>query len=285
MDRLLKLFFVLLFLSSFTACDPGLSSTKSVQNPDESEVPEETFSIGLENSGTNLMIKKSQLGEEYVFLPTLVEFTSPVTTTDVYATKLVYFERVEDHLYLMEQMEGRTITDPYEPVSILAQFPIVAEDEFTITFDFKSGFDALIMNWGDYDDTDLPDSSVPITASYLENFVVEKKRFSFDHVAQISLPSFFEDVLRTVRFNYAFIPSKRDAISWLIPDEEERFGYFLTRPTYERGSGEAFQVVHHWDISKPILFYVSANTPAEYYPAVAGSQCLAGGDEIPGPQG
>jgi hypothetical protein len=214
------------------------------------------------------MIKKSQLGAEYVFLPTLVEFTSPVTTTDVFATKLVYFERVEDHLYLMEQMEGRTITDPYAPVSILAQFPVVAEDEFTITFDFKSGFDALIMNWGDYDDTDLPDSSVPIAASYLENFAIEKKRFSFDHIAQISLPSFFEDVLRTVRFNYAFIPSERDAISWLVPDEEERFGYFLTRPTYERGSGEAYQVVHHWDIARPVFFHISANTPPEYYPAV-----------------
>ncbi len=257
MKKYLLVFISMALLFSFAGCDSA--STAKDKPTDGSDVvtePDQSHEFGLANQENNLVLKKDILGQELVLMPTLVEVSAPTTATDVFATKLVYFEQREESIYLMEVMEGRTITDPYEPVSILAQFPIVGE---------TAGFDALIVNYGDFMDADLPDSSLPITASYLENWDSNSNSFAFDHVAQVSVPGFFGgNTLRTVRFTYNFVPSERDLISELLPDEEDRFGFFLTRPTYERATGEPHKVVHRWDPSKPILFHISANTPADY---------------------
>ncbi|MFH1874266.1 MAG: zinc-dependent metalloprotease [Pseudomonadota bacterium] len=265
MKQYFSVFITLFLLIAIVGCDS--SSTDQEGMPaDNSEVtipPDQNEQLGLSNQESNLVLKKAMLGQEMVLLPTLKEISAPTTATDVFATKLVYFEQKVNNLYLMEVMEGRTITDPYEPVSILAQFPIVADTQDELIFDFKTGFDALIINYGDFVDADLPDSTIPIHASYLENFDAKPKNFSFDHIAQVSVANFFGTFLRTVRFTYTFVPSHRDLISELLPDEEERFGYFLTRPTYERATGEPHQVVHRWDTTK-ILFHISSNTPAEF---------------------
>ncbi|HRK01936.1 MAG TPA: zinc-dependent metalloprotease, partial [Oligoflexia bacterium] len=48
----------------------------------------------------------------------------------------------------------------------------------------------------------------------------------------------------------------------------DRVGYFEVPPTLEEESGRTSIKISKWDISKPVTFYVSANTPAEYVDAV-----------------
>ncbi len=260
------LILVSILILVFAGCDSPDKSGKSEDSnaavqPDDS-VSEASF--GLSNSDYNLVITKDLLSQEFVMMPTLVEITSPYTTTDVFATKLVYFDKVGDSLYLMEAMDGKTVTDPYDPVNIIAQFPIVEEQENKIVFDFKKGFDSLIIAEGDYSSADSPSVALPTLASYIENFISDKNSLSFDHIAQVNLSG----GSATVHFNYTFMLSNRDNVAPLVVEDEVRFGYFLTKPIYERSTGNPQQVINRWNISQPITFYVSSNTPEDYFESV-----------------
>lgn len=236
--------------------------------PEGEEAPNEEapepLSYNMSVVDHNIVIKKSILGMKLIMMPTLVAMSDPYTTTEVFGTKIVYFERKGDSVYLMEDMEGRTVTDPYKPANLISQFPILDENDEGITFDFKKGFDNIIITWGDYHDGESPNFALPVAASYLEEFSTEEKLFSVNHIAQAVDPK----AAITLTFNYTFLPDDNADFSQLLPDELGRYGYFLTKPIYERGTGEESHFVNRWDIAKPMTFYVSANTPPEYVDSV-----------------
>lgn len=260
-----KLLVVLLICVVFAGCssvngeaEPRLDEPLNEGTSGE-DGNEASPSFGLTFKDNYVVINKNLLASDFLMMPTLVERSSTFTMPAVFTTKIVYFEKIGEKLYLMENIEGQIVSDPYMPAKILAEFPIISENFKEIVFDFKAGLDAIIINSASLYEGGANDSIVP-AASYIENFISDENYFSLNHVAQVVWLGEFV----TVNFNYGFIPEQRSLLSELLPDEEGRYGFFVTMPEYERTTGKTTNAVHRWDISKPILFYISANTPEEY---------------------
>lgn len=244
---------------------PGEEDGEEETGGEEAPVPPaESLAYNLSIEGDNVVIKKAFLGARVLMMPTLIAEAAPATTSQVFGTKIVYFDRKGSSVYLMEDMEGKTITDPYEPVRLVAQFPIVEENDESIVFDFRSGLNNLIVTSGDYDSSQPSEYAFPVAASYIEEHFTDERMFSVNHIAQVAI----EGQAFTVTFNYAFVTDDSSDIEALLPDELRRYGYFLTKPAYEKTTGKQSHFVHRWDISKPIVFYVSSNTPPEYFDSV-----------------
>lgn len=205
------------------------------------------------------VIRKDLLGTDLLFAPTIVNYPImedekeilPIFTPMSLNSKIVYFQVVGDKVYLFENMKGKDISQPYEHENIVAEFSMIKEDEETITFDFKSGFDRLIM---------FNDFPTDVGGSYVRNYENKGDNFfAVYHVAQIGSGTF--------TFSYAFMPADSQ-LDRIAPDAEHKVGFFDTDPLYETVTGEKTKSITRIDIGKPFIFYLSANTPAEYRNAI-----------------
>lgn len=265
MKRVSSLFTIALLLAALSGCEGGGGQAEKPAGKTPEPAPSEGAPQGdIGYKGSDLVIKTRALGQEFVMMPTLVAYSDPYTMPEAFATKVVSFQKNGDGVYLVESTEGKRVTDPYEPAKVLAQFPILEEDGEKIAFDFKEGFKNLIFNGWDGRGKDSPDMVVPVSSSYLEKFESEGGVFSFNHVAQ----AIDMGISMTFTFNYAFVSNKAEDFPVLGPHMSDLYGFFLSGPMYEPATGKPEFAVNRWDISKPVTFYISSNTPEEYFEAV-----------------
>lgn len=226
-----------------------------------------TLGKGISNAGEDdslLAIDKNLLGVPFLFLPTAVTDSTAAGFPVSLGAKRVSFAKRGNSLFLMEQMEGRSIPDPFRPEKIVAEFPIVRESADQITFDLRRGFDNLVVQlpayFQDWADLDL---LVPVSASYLRDPIVEENLFGISHVVQIasSFPV-------TVTLTYGFIPDRTPRFEPIRKPEKQQVGFFVTHPTYDKGVFTAKQFISRWDLQRPIAFHISSNTPVEFREAV-----------------
>ena len=220
--------------------------------------------IDMNTQDLIMSIDRDLLEKPLLFLPTIVTYSTPEPEPYALGTKRVFFKLMGNKLYLFESMERQVISGPFTPEKIIAEFPVIAQDDHRVQFDFKAGFDRIIM--GASAGASSPDDiALPVAASYLRDPIVENDLFGVTHVVQVEGRQ-----PETVTFNYSFIPDRVPLFSPIPAAEkdEHRVGYFLTYESFERGTGMATRYISRWDISKPIVFSLSANTPPEFRDAV-----------------
>ncbi|MDO8527267.1 MAG: hypothetical protein Q7T03_06245, partial [Deltaproteobacteria bacterium] len=205
--------------------------------------------IGLGHQDWYLTIDAAALDKEFLFMPTLVvdsTLKSKHPTTS-YTPKIVYFRFLNGKIFLFEKMDPAKALEPYKPEKILAEFPVVKMREKSFIFDVKSGIEHFLLDGGD-------DKTVLVHSSYLRDFMETDSLFSFYHVIQSG-----DDPEKTMILNYAFrVNDKNVDFEIVPPDSKGRVGVF----TASEG------VAVHWDIRKPVVFHISANTPDAFFEAV-----------------
>ncbi|MBU4484479.1 zinc-dependent metalloprotease, partial [bacterium] len=272
----ITIFILLFFIISCSDSAAPLSKEETISGDEiKKEEPQQSKGAsvsGLNERNGNIVISKDQINKDFLFYISVIDYSAfddPMfrPTTSSLIPKIVYFKEEQNKLYMFENMEGLQISEPYEAVKVLAEFLILSENEDEVEFDFKGGFEKLIIPDYDFFNDVNYDNQIWTISSYLSDFEKPGELFFFNQVAQFEL---YENV-NTVTLNYAFEPYK-EGLTFVSKQyiEDSRFRFFKNAPLVERGSGKRIDYIKYWDISKTLTFSISSNTPSEYVEAVKG---------------
>lgn len=215
-------------------------------------------------------LDRGALEMRFLLLPTVIttsEHDANPGFSNSLVAKRVFFKKVGKSLYLMEDMAGYAVSPPFEPEKILAEFPIVSENDERIAFDFKAGFDRIIYEADAIEAAyeRRREQSVSVSASYLRDPIAVGDLFGIWHVAQVG-----GENPATLTFSYAFVPERSSSSFKPVPPPGDlsMLGYFLSPPVYEQAGTEPQQFAARWDLKKSVVFSISSNTPPEFRDAV-----------------
>lgn len=238
---------------------------------------DEVFSIGVEEaeSGTYLTIPKASLGGEYLMQGSLTQqqwygyqITNP--TSESLQSRIVVFQENGDELLLMHAAEGYQPGQELPVNFLITKFPVIRQDEEIIVFDFNEGMTDVALNWdwyvSDYYGTKIyPDYTVPIQSSYLREVRIYPTAISIAQNVSIKDINYLIPLEITYYFtsyqqNVNYVPVE-------FPDHNY-LGYFEANPLVKEGFGTPYTHITRWDISKPVVYYLSQDIPVEYRDAV-----------------
>lgn len=224
-----------------------------------------------------ISISKSALEKEFLFQ----SFSTPqpgVAMGNGNRSRIVAFRKRDQKLFLMEAVQGHSVTRDLPQNLVLAEFPIIKETDTQISFDFNTGMSQLFIagDWyaHDHDGREFDAAGHFLTIksrySYIENaFLDTSNRLVIRQIAQATRP-----IMGLVELNIPF--EVKYYISPYQPDptfkpvrmkEMDRMGFFETAPEL---TFEGADLIHatHFNVEKPIVYAISANTPNDYRNAV-----------------
>ncbi|MCM0605895.1 MAG: zinc-dependent metalloprotease [Xanthomonadaceae bacterium] len=224
-----------------------------------------------------IVINKSSLDKEFLLQASLI-LQADVALGSGLKSRIVAFKQRGEKLYMMEATQGHTLSTDTPQNFILAEFPITAQSDETITFDFNAGMkDVYLM--GDWGASDFSGNVYDAVGSFYsisaKNAFIEKAELNANNqlvISQISqLPiteqGFAMNYPTEVRYYLSPYQVNPDYVA-MKSGNFDRVGFFEVAPQHTL-NGKDVTYVSKWDISKkPIVYAVSANTPAEYKQAV-----------------
>jgi len=232
--------------------------------------------IGISHLGdlAYLEVKKDALDKEFLLSGSIISQRGAPTSSGLQG-RVVAFSKKGKSIFLMEATDGHVVTDSLPSSLILAEIPVILETEKSFILDFNSGMQKVFTN-GNWFASDMttpeeiekgPISTASIRSSYLQKIqIVDEENIEIRQIVQVeggdTAPNFeVRYFLSPYMKNEAFKPRETGSF--------DRVGYFETPPVLEKVTGRNVIRTTHFDISKPVKFYVSANTPKEYQEAVA----------------
>jgi hypothetical protein len=165
----------------------------------------------------------------------------------------------------------------YPATVMLAQFPVLSDSTDVLTFDFNVGMSQL-FNQGDWYSSDFTDPSadptsltaVKVQASYIASAQLTANTLAIRQTAQAQLngPSGGVAVMpvQVAYYIKPYIPNENFTPT-KAPNDLERMGFFEVHPQFNADSGEDVFATKV-DISKPVVYAISANTPDDFKQAV-----------------
>lgn len=243
-----------------------------LQDPDRaaSAEIEDSFEIepASEMDRAQLAIRRDALGKEFLLQTSLINQHQAPAFTGV-KSRVVVFEERNGRLLMFESTQGHTVTHDLPQRLLLAQFPIYRATEDRFIFDFNAGMAGIFATADWYaqdtagsDYSSAPSRSYPTATSYIESATVtEPNRLVIRQIARLWEGFTFElrYYLQPYRPNYAF--------ERVVSESFDRMGFFEIAPQL-KVSGGSIVYASKWDSSRPIVFAISDNTPAEYRAAV-----------------
>lgn len=220
------------------------------------------------NGETSIAITEEALNREFLFQGNSVILDQAGYFTGL-KSRIVTFQRKGQRLFLLESPKGHTVTPDSAFALILAEFPILSEEEGWITFDFNAGMSNIFMTAdmyaSDYEGEDYNPSFITaqVRHSFLKRAHVKHlNRLTVEQAAQV------EDAngsLIHAEVHYYISPYRPDPDFEPTPSPGfSHAGYFEVMPQLKEG-GETEVFAMKWNINKgPITYSMSANTPEEF---------------------
>jgi hypothetical protein len=233
--------------------------------------------LGTESSEF-LVIKKAALGKEFLMSSSLIPQNESPTSGGLQG-RVVSFKKVGKRVFLVEATEGHVISPTLPASLILAEIPVTEDRADELVLDFNSGMNKIFMagNWWASDlegkaySAELQQVSLPIEVSYLDtirNVGADREILEIRQIAQAVMPM---NIMRpTLEVRYYLRAYEKNA-NYKARESNSNFnnvGYFETPPSLEKNSGRAKIYNTFFDTSKPVTFYVSANTPVEFQESI-----------------
>ncbi len=219
-------------------------------------------------ANNNIAIPRGLLGREFLISASIIpQILSP--TSIGLAGKIVRFELFHDGVDLYEATQGLVVTDDLPARRLLTTFPIVQEDEARVVIDFNKGMRRVFTDiWysnGDFDGADrertleVPQSRVFEVTQEGDQLVVRQSAQARDRLWDPNREERYEIRYFIGPYQPHDFKSKEISVS-----ESRHVGFFEVQTQVEPVTGRATSKIARFDVSKPILFYYSANTPADY---------------------
>ncbi|HTI68334.1 MAG TPA: zinc-dependent metalloprotease [Candidatus Limnocylindria bacterium] len=221
----------------------------------------------LRPATNNVSIARSALGKTFLLSASVIPQEGAPTSGGL-AGKIVRFELFSDGVDLYEEVDGIVVTKDLPARRLITTFPIIAQDATSLTIDFNKGMRRLFTDgWtgeGIRDQVmEVPQSRVFSVQKSDEYLVIRQSAQARDLA---------ESANQEVRFEIRYFlspyqPSEKPGKE--PPRSEDRYvRFFETYRQLELTTGRASAKIARFDVSKPIQFYYSANTPSNYVDAV-----------------
>lgn len=190
-------------------------------------------------------------------------------------SRIVTFRKQNNFVYMLEATPEHTISTDYAATLLITRFPILQDQGQLYLIDFNQGMSDLFIggDWTGYQEDgaeyEAQFSAKKVRMSYLaEAKTVEQNHLYIQQMVQLDLPDSetFKHPTYEVRY-YLSLYQANPAFKPMQQPYPRHFGYFESSPIVNRDGG-AIGHVSKFDTSKPIKFYLSANTPADYVEAV-----------------
>ena len=219
-----------------------------------------------------LAIPKAGLGKEYLFTASLIPQARAATSSGL-AGKIVRFELFPDGVDMYESTKGLVVTEDLPARRLLASFPIVRQDADHVVIDFNKGMRRVFtQSWveGGWLDFDRRDQVLEVPESRVFEMRPEEGRLVIRQSVQLRSRQWDEDLEARYEVRYFLSPYKPGAFEGkehAIADSRYT-RYFETEGQIEPVTGRVSSRIVRFDLSKPVVFYYSANTPPDYVDAV-----------------
>jgi hypothetical protein len=261
--------FALVALASL-GCSKNESPAASKPEVKADAVVANSFAV----SGTSdlkMKIKKSALDKEFLLMGEMV-WLAPTARFRGMKSRIVAFKKIGDQVVMLEATQGHRISTVYPANFILAQFPVLSETDADIVFDFNAGM-TNIYNSSEWYASDLDsfdashvESRYHIERSFIADVKVQQNQLVIRHAAQIADE---KGDLQSIEAKYYLAPYNPTAgFKPTVSSGKSQVGFFEVTPQYtDDGTGTPVVLAAKFDLSKPIVFALSANTPVELRPA------------------
>ncbi len=220
--------------------------------------------------GGKISIPLAAIGKEYLMSISAIPQYQAATSKGL-AGHIVTFELFDDSLDMYESINGLVVTNDLPARRLLATFPIVKKQNNQVTVDFNAGM-RRVFTAGWYGSSSFSAMAQVLEVPQSRVFSVQDENgvLAIRQAVQARSRSRSQDVEQRMEIRYFISPytggkfkSKSNQ-----PGTTRFLRFFETSATLELTSGRSVAHTARFDISKPVVFYYSANTPAEYVESI-----------------
>jgi len=223
-----------------------------------------------------IRIAEEALGKEFMLQAAFTEYEETPKFHGL-KSRIVTFKKHRGKLYMIEAAAGNTGSVDLPTTLLLAEFPIAAEADGFIEIDWGAGMKNLFYA-GEMHASDVmaPEAGAPtlrainVRFAFVDSAVVTSdSQIIIRQIAQLDLPSGKEvSAAPTVEIKYYLTLYQPDpAFKPTVSKGFRQMGFFEVAPQLLKDGGKVTYAAK-FNAGKPIVFAVSANTPAEYKAAI-----------------
>ncbi len=216
-----------------------------------------------------LVIPRQALGREYLLSASIIPQEASPTSTGL-AGKIVRFELFHDGVDLYESTKGLVVTEDLPARRLLTTFPISEQNDGSVVVDFNRGMRRVFTEiWysggGGGRDRVLEVPQSRVFAAVVRDGILEIRQSVQvrDRGGDANIESRYE-----VRYFLTAYVEPSVAGKEQSPVDTRYARFFETAPVLEETTGRSSTRMARFDLSRPIVFHYSANTPSNYVDAV-----------------
>ena len=222
--------------------------------------------------GFLVVIPKAGFGKDYLFTASLIPQAMAATSTGL-AGKIVRFELYPDGVDMYESTRGLVVTEDLPARRLLASFAIVRQDADRVVIDFNKGMRRVFTEaWTASGGLDLAarDTVLEVPESRVFDARQEEGRLVIRQSVQARNRESDQNLEARYEVRYILSPYRPGAFEGkeLEAPDARYLRFFETEGQIEPVTGRVSARIARFDLSKPVLFYYSANTPTNYVAAV-----------------
>jgi hypothetical protein len=226
-------------------------------------------------ANNHVRLSKASLDREFLISASVIpQLVAPTSTA--LAGKIVRFELFHDGVDLYESTEGMVVTKELPSRRLLTTFPVIAQDDKTVTIDFNAGMRRVFNDlWYATSQTgahssisqarslEIPQGRVFEVRSDAGMLTVRQSAQVRDRQTDPNKEDRYEIRYFIAPYETSDFQSKEHS-----PGVSRYVRFFELHPHIEPTTGRTASRIALFDIRKPVVIHYSANTPAEYESAV-----------------
>ena len=256
----------LTFAAAFLSASPFALADHHGQSPSAVLKPADGYYLG---------IPRKAFGTKFIMSISIIPQSLAATSTGL-AGKIVTFELFPDAVDLFEDPDGLVVTDDLPARRLVASFPIIDQNDELVTIDFNRGmrraFTDIWYSIGRSFSSSMGERTEEIPGSRVFHMSEEDGQLVIRQSAQVRSRQFSSDRESRYELRYFIKPYQPGDYEGkeYIKQDDRYVRFFETAARLEKTSGRSTTRIARFDLSKPLKFYYSSNTPPEYVDAVRG---------------
>ncbi len=219
-----------------------------------------------------LALPQDAFDKDYLFSVSVIPQIQSATSHGL-AGKIVRFELFPDGVDMYESTKGLVVTEDLPARRLLATFPIVKQEAGRVVVDFNKGMRRVFtQSWteGGPLDFEAHDEVLEVPDSRVFEMRTQDGQLIIRQSVQARSREQNADVEARFEARYFIAPWQPGDFAGKEPSPVDgRYTrYFETEGQIETGTGRVSSRIDRFDLKQPVVFYYSANTPADYVQAV-----------------